>query len=72
MRGCTIFPSSSEVRGGSKLEVATHSIVEASAAFQVPIKGIGDIKYTLDMFHAERFLFVDCERLGGADCVLDL
>jgi hypothetical protein len=59
-------------RGRSKLEVATHSIVEASATFQVPVKGIRDIKHTFDMFHAERFPFVDCERLGGADGVLDL
>ena len=55
-----------------RLEVSSHRILVAWSALQVTIKGVGYIQYTLDMFHAERFLVVDCQSLCGTDCVLDL
>lgn len=55
-----------------RLEVATHSIFITSTTFKIAIKGIRNIKDTLDVLHTKRFLIIDGEGLGCADCILDL
>ena len=59
-------------KGGGKLEVASHRILEARTTLEVTIECVGDIQNALDVLHAERLAIVDCQGLGGADSVLDL
>jgi hypothetical protein len=62
----------SKENGLRGLEVPSHRILEAWSTFQVAIECIRYVEDTLYVLHAQRLFVVYCERLGGADCVLDL
>ena len=56
----------------SSLVVASHCVLVAWTTLQVSLKGLCHIKHLDNMRHAERFIFVESEGLGGADSIFYL
>ena len=52
--------------------ITSHGLHIARSAFQVPLKGLGNVEYLDDMVHPKLLLLVHCESLGCAYCILDL
>ena len=64
--------SENVIESSLRLMITSHRLHIARSTLQIPLESLRNVKHLDDVFHTERFLFVDSKSLSCADRVFDL